>query len=155
VQTFETHPKDQSGFMNSVLWASPDGKYLAGQPGPVVVWEVATGRVVRELPRDIAGSIGARLIFLTGDRLAVAMKDHSIAVMDVASGRTTASLKGHAGAVASLAVTPDGEDARVRRHEGQGASLGPAVRRRGRPGRGSRRPGERDGYQWRPPCDGF
>jgi WD40 repeat protein len=108
VKTFETNPQ-KPGFVNSVLWASPDGKYIAGQPGPVVVWDVATGRVVRELPRDIAGFAGARLIFLTGDRLAVAMKDNAIAVTDVASGRTTAVLKGHAGPVASLAVTPDGK----------------------------------------------
>jgi WD40 repeat protein len=110
VRTLDTKHKGTSSFTNSVLFASPDGKFLAAQPDALTVWELPSGRPVHTIDRSDLATFGARAVFLgDGRTLAVGLGDHTIALIDVTTWQTRATLKGHTQTVSALAATPDGK----------------------------------------------
>jgi serine/threonine protein kinase/WD40 repeat protein len=83
-----------SGFWMSL---SEDGRYLAfmqDEPMTVVVYELATGRIVREVKVPAARVHRTLALSRTGALLAI-VHDRAISVFDVASGEELARLQGH------------------------------------------------------------
>src|SRR5262245_55101973 len=88
---------------------SPDGQQLAaGGDGPVVrVWEVATGKPVRQLPayeafyRDVAFSPDGQTLAATDG--------HGVRLWDPVTGKERLAAFGHWAAVEALVVSPDGK----------------------------------------------
>jgi WD40 repeat protein len=92
----------------SVLAFSPDGTVLAavGAQGPVRLWECASGRKLRQLPRS---SGPPALAFAPDGRsLAVGERDGLVVIWEVATGRDLHLIQGHAGTVGALAFAADG-----------------------------------------------
>ena len=95
---------------------SPDGQLLAGcNPGPVCVWETATGKLIRKFGESREG--GARSVAFSGDgrRLIVATKK-SVDVWDVFTGEELSARDGkpllaggHLGDILCAAISPDGK----------------------------------------------
>ncbi|MDH3582984.1 MAG: hypothetical protein OER86_02085 [Phycisphaerae bacterium] len=87
---------------------SPDGQWLAsGGYRSIKLWrrEVRSQQVA--LPVD-GSKISARAMSQDGARLAVALEDHGIRVIDVATGAVQATLDGHTAAVGALSFSADG-----------------------------------------------
>jgi WD40 repeat protein len=96
---------------------SPDGKLVAygSTAANFDVFDVSTGAPTRELnERTTArrgqhrGSIHAVAFSPTGKLLATASEDHAIILWELATGRITATLTGHADEVNSISFSPDG-----------------------------------------------
>src|SRR5262249_4574406 len=92
---------------------SPDGRYyLAGGDNRTLrLYEVATGRLVREF----AGHEGwaAPAVFTPDGKqfLSAGNRDRTLRVWDVASGQEVRRFVGHEGDVGSVALSPDGQRA--------------------------------------------
>ncbi|MBP3957152.1 sigma-70 family RNA polymerase sigma factor [Gemmata sp. G18] len=86
---------------------SPDGKRIASSnsAGPLQVWDVATGKKVRDYP----GGHGAWGAAFTpdGKRIAVALMD-DVAVLDLETGKKVHDFGGHGRSVGFVGFTRDG-----------------------------------------------
>jgi WD40 repeat protein/DNA-binding SARP family transcriptional activator/class 3 adenylate cyclase/tRNA A-37 threonylcarbamoyl transferase component Bud32 len=71
------------------------------------VWNVSTGRVVAEMPKQ-PGDLYGIALSPDGSRLAVGSADRSVTLFDVTSGRELMTLPGHGDVPAALAFSPDG-----------------------------------------------
>ncbi len=100
-------PRDVSTALSGSVAFAPDGRTLAtGSEGGVAIWEVATGNAVT-LASGHGGS-GAVALSPDGTRLAAAANYDEIHLWDVATGRVTATLRGHTGRLNSVEFSPDG-----------------------------------------------
>jgi WD40 repeat protein/serine/threonine protein kinase len=94
---------------------SPDRKHLAlaARDRPVQLWEAGAGGAYRQKRAlDGSGTLAHCVAFSRdagGRGLAAGYADGTIRTWDVAGGRETLALKGHAGAVACLVYNPDGK----------------------------------------------
>jgi WD40 repeat protein len=100
----------------SFLAFSPDGKILAACQNmkvadpdtKVYLWEVASGTLVRSI--DAHGGLNALAFSPDGSLLATApFKDKTVRVWSVFSGKEVTAFEGHAGAICSVAFSPDGK----------------------------------------------
>jgi WD40 repeat protein len=101
---------------------TPDGRILVTamaltQEGPsivtdefrILVWDVATGRLMREIGRGGHSHVITGLAFSPDGRvLASANKDKMVRLWNMASGRLIRNLKGHTDEVHTIAFSPDG-----------------------------------------------
>jgi WD40 repeat protein len=91
--------------VNSVAF-SPDGKLLVGGcDHNTVVWEVSTGKVLHiidESSKGVSFSPDGRLIAYGGS-------DKVIKLLEVATGKEVAALKGHSATINSVAFSRDGD----------------------------------------------
>jgi WD40 repeat protein len=91
---------------------SPDGRLLAAgagephEPGTVTLWGVATLKPVWT-HRETEG-VPAVAFAASGDKLAVAVYNHTAKVLDTATGKVTATLP-HPKEVRGVAFSPDGQ----------------------------------------------
>ncbi|WP_255355875.1 WD40 repeat domain-containing protein [Frankia sp. CpI1-P] len=88
---------------------SPDGRWVAagGEGRTVRLWEVATGRLRRELAGHTDGVLGVAFS-PDGGLLASAAADHTVRVWLVGDGASVATLTGHQHTVRSARFSPDG-----------------------------------------------
>jgi WD40 repeat protein len=90
---------------------SRDGTKIvtAGKDGTAIIWNTATGRLVRELPRS-AEEVDSAAFSPDGTKVVTANKDGSAIVWETATARliTTLRIPGHFGAFDSAAFSPDG-----------------------------------------------
>jgi WD40 repeat protein len=91
---------------------SPDGKWMAitygGWEPHLRLYELASGRLVQEVPRDDDLTISCLTFAGRGDLLACGTADGRIRVWHVSTKKWVAEFKGDAGEVVSLAASPDG-----------------------------------------------
>jgi WD40 repeat protein/tRNA A-37 threonylcarbamoyl transferase component Bud32 len=94
---------------------SPDGRRLAtaggqpARPGEVKLWDAATGRLLRTLPRAHANLIGCVTFSPDGRLLATAGDDRAVRLWDAVSGKELARLTGHGAHVSALAFSREGK----------------------------------------------
>ena len=102
--TFPDEGKDVYG-----LALSPDGAILAlgNQDGDIILWEVATGKLLHLLTGH-AGLINALEFSQDGQKLASASFDRLAKVWDVSTGEEIVSLYGNNGNVFGVSFSPDG-----------------------------------------------
>jgi WD40 repeat protein len=88
---------------------APDGRLLAtsGYDGAILLWEVATGRLVRRL-EGARGTIWSLDYAPAGDRLAAAGEDGKIRIWSPGDGRLLSVLEGHGRNVWEVRFSPDG-----------------------------------------------
>jgi eukaryotic-like serine/threonine-protein kinase len=82
---------------------SPDGKWLASAGGEVKVWDATTGEPLRTFVRP------ARRVSFSPDGSRLAAAGDLITVWSVRGGEQVLLLHGHAGGVADVAFSPDGQ----------------------------------------------
>jgi WD40 repeat protein len=92
---------------------SPDSRLLAsaGKDGRVRIWDVLAARELREIVvGDADGGDWVMAVEFSpdGKRIATACQDAVVRLYDAATGKEVAALRGHTGAVGSLAFFPDG-----------------------------------------------
>src|SRR5262249_38048094 len=89
---------------------SPDGRTLAtGCSDCITLWEVATGKVIRQLKPSVRVICFHSLAFAPdGKTLAAGSWDHVIRLWDVATGQELRQFLGHENCVNALAFSPDG-----------------------------------------------
>jgi WD40 repeat protein len=98
----------------TALRFSPDGRTLAaggGVPsreGEIVLWDVATGAVLRRLDRVHSDTVLGLDFSPDGNKLASAAADRFVKVTDVAEGKVLKQFEGHSGHVLSVAWRRDG-----------------------------------------------
>jgi WD40 repeat protein/serine/threonine protein kinase len=97
--------KGHSGEIRGVAF-SPDGQRIvtAGRGHSARVWDVHTGREILKLH---AGEVSSVACSRNGQHIATAGKDQTARVWDAHTGREVLAIKGHPGAVASVAFSPD------------------------------------------------
>jgi RNA polymerase sigma factor (sigma-70 family) len=91
---------------------SPDGTLLASlsyNEAAVRLWEVATGKELRQFPGRMAGSIRAFAFSPDGKTLAGGDTDRRVLLWDVATARVVRVIGGHAGPVFGVAFSADGK----------------------------------------------
>jgi WD40 repeat protein len=96
------------GLVSPILEFSPDGKTLATSNETVRLWEVGTGRLLRELP---AGRLAVRdHAFSPGGRRFVTTQDDQVRLWDLRSGKLLALRpdKDSWGVATDVAFSPDG-----------------------------------------------
>jgi WD40 repeat protein len=114
---------DSNDYVRTIAF-SRDGRWLAvaeccyGRKGwrgtRFVVWETATGQLVRELtelscdPAQIAFTPDGLALAATGSQSRQRAQDREATFWDVASGQLLGRVLGHAGHVSCLAFAPDG-----------------------------------------------
>ena len=93
-----------TGTVGAVTY-SKDGRLLASaDDGAVVVWDAASGREVRRLPR------GARAVAFSPDGQRLVTSGYKVALLwDVATGKSLFGYEGHADSVHGVAFSPDGK----------------------------------------------
>jgi WD40 repeat protein/serine/threonine protein kinase len=87
---------------------TPDGKRLVtGEGSTLRTWDAASGRQLQDFTRDTGGvDLDSIVVTPDGQRI-ITGGDGMTKIWDMASGRELLTLKGHAGGILSLAVTPD------------------------------------------------
>jgi WD40 repeat protein len=141
------HTIEVGSHINSFAF-SPDGAMFAVRcGGPVVLWDVVTGRKVRELPLE-PGDPCTEIAFMPDSKTLAARRDDAAYLLDVATGKQrrrigTAALPklvppGHSrGPIRSLAFSPDGRALVTGTEDGRQAlwdvSTGKELRRFGPP----------------------
>jgi len=104
-------PQEVPGEVCSLAFA-PDGRHAlcSGAGGFVTLWDIETGKLVREFKGHTASVYG---VAISGaGRLALSCgRDGTVRVWDVASGNELRRLKGHSGWIRSVAISPDGQQA--------------------------------------------
>lgn len=91
---------------------SRDGKYLAAgnSTGQVLLWETATGKLVRFWQMSVSNTISGLAISVDSKVLAVTTdQDVSVRFYDIASGQKCFPRTGHRGAILQLAFHPSGK----------------------------------------------
>jgi WD40 repeat protein/serine/threonine protein kinase len=101
------------GRVGSVAF-SPDGKFAlsGGVNGTVKLWEVATGRELRNFVGH-QGDVVSVAFSPDGNFALTGGRDGTVALWEVATGRELQSFVGHQGDVVSVAFSPDGKFALV------------------------------------------
>lgn len=101
-------PAEPFGDRVDVRCFSPDGKLVVGSnpSGPLRVWEVATGKKVRDY-NGLAHGVWDAAFAPDGKRIAVARFD-DVNVLDVASGKPVHDFGGHSYSLHEVLFTPDG-----------------------------------------------
>ena len=95
-------------FDDSLFALSPDGRWLARQEASdIVLRPIASGGTRIVLGRH--GGASALAFSPDGARLAVAFRDHTTVLWDVAKREQFGTLRGHRERVADVAFSPDGE----------------------------------------------
>lgn len=110
IKTLEGLQDDTWGRMSARSLAfSPDGKFLAaaGIDRAAIVWDVSNGEIVLHLS-ELKGALSIDYS-PDGSTLAVAGSDGAIRFVDTTNGEVKTTLKGHNGAVQSVAFSPDGK----------------------------------------------
>ena len=109
IQTMLTHPTGRSDVHTHSLAFSPDGRQLlsAGRAGEIQLWDVESGKLVREL-RGHGEGVFAAIFHPDGQRIFSAGRDHAIRVWDPVQGDELVDLPGHTNYVFSLSFSPDG-----------------------------------------------
>lgn len=98
----------------NALAFSPDGKLLAtgsGDPsrsGEIKIWDLATGKLVREFVKPHKDVVLALDFSSDGRQLASGSADRAVRLWDVASGRQLRNLEAHSGHVLSVSLRHDG-----------------------------------------------
>ena len=100
---------DGSATVDGVTY-SPDGRLIATASGDghARLWDAATGRIVRTLPK-VSAELRRVAFSPDGRRLAGAAWDNVIHVWDINSGIEVAALAGHTFKPTSVAWSPDGQ----------------------------------------------
>ena len=98
--------------------------FTAGEPGRIIVWNVATREKIREWtfsdelpPTEASGDF--RAAFTDGDRQVVAGIGNSLRTWNIATGELTQEFQGHTSGIISLAVSPDGRFAVTNAADGE------------------------------------
>jgi RNA polymerase sigma factor (sigma-70 family) len=117
------HAREVCRFGKGEKWVhllafSPDGKVLAGAassdagrpgPGPLLLWDTATGRPLQRFAGHAGGPLSA-LAVAPGNRLvASAGPDFAVRLWDVKTAREVQRFEGHQAVVSCLAFSPDGK----------------------------------------------
>ncbi len=94
---------------------SPDGKWVASGArklrsniGRAQLWDVETGKEVRELESTGVFGVNAIAFLNGGKKLALAHESNNIRFIDLETGKQAGELSGHGSAVISLVLSPDG-----------------------------------------------
>jgi WD40 repeat protein len=107
VRTFVGH----GGTVTSVTF-HPSGSLLvtAGEDRAIKIWDVATGRMERELAPDEDDDVFAVALSPDGKRLAsVGNRDLTVKLWDVGTGQPLRTLAGHDDRAVAVAFGPDGQ----------------------------------------------
>jgi WD40 repeat protein len=115
----------ESAWVESLAF-SPDGKTLAScgaaerntQAGRVVLWETATGRVLRRM--ETAKNLGPVAFSPDGRLLAAGDRGSAVNLWETATGRPLRTLEDQENGVESLAFSPDGRMLALGGHRGVG-----------------------------------
>jgi WD40 repeat protein len=102
--------RGHTNLLQSVAFG-PDNQFLAtaGGEGQVLLWDVASGMMVRQFAgHDPTQLVNRVAISPDGEVLATASDDHSIILWDVDSGEALETLEGHTAWVQSVSFSPDG-----------------------------------------------
>ncbi|MGB3715096.1 MAG: protein kinase [Candidatus Promineifilaceae bacterium] len=105
-----TYLREHPSLLQSAVFG-PDGEILAtvGSEGLVLLWDVASGTLLRELVGHDPSQLVNRAAFSpSGEMLATGSDDLSIILWDVESGEIVRRLLGHDNWVQALAFGPDG-----------------------------------------------
>ncbi|MFI5461086.1 MAG: c-type cytochrome domain-containing protein, partial [Isosphaerales bacterium] len=102
---------DVKGHSDSILAAAvaPDGKTLAtaGYDKQVLIWDLATGKVVRSL-KDHSDSVYGLAFARDGKTLASCAADRTVKLWDWTTGKRTVSLSESTAELYAVVFTPDG-----------------------------------------------
>jgi WD40 repeat protein len=93
------------GFLSFAL--APDGRFAALGSGPVQLWDLEAGRLVRSFP-SAERSVGSLAISPDGRLLAVGQNDGAVPILELATGREVRRLPGHKQGVVNVKFFPDG-----------------------------------------------
>ncbi len=101
--------RTESGVCFHSLAFSPDGRQLlsAGNARDIQLWDVASGRLVREF-RGHSAEVFAAVFHPSGERIVSAGRDRVIRVWDPAQDSDLGGLLGHTDYIFSLSFDPDG-----------------------------------------------
>jgi WD40 repeat protein len=91
---------------------TPDGKTAVSGSfdGIIKIWELATGRELRSLPRH--GTTVTSIAVTPDGKYAISGSyDKTLRIWDLATGRAIRNLAGHGGFIKAVAVSPDGKTA--------------------------------------------
>lgn len=94
--------------VNAAVFAS-NGQFVltAGKDGTALLWEVATGRMLRRFEGHDGGVNSATFSF-DGKFVLTASDDRTARLWDATTGRTLRRFEGHAREVTSVTISPDG-----------------------------------------------
>ncbi len=95
---------------------APDGEHvITAEPGGVWIWDIASGRDVRQAVKTnkirasgVALSADGRFLATGGYFSTIDTVDTTIRIWELASGKEVATLPGHDGAISELAFSPNG-----------------------------------------------